>query len=235
MNSRRTNIVLAIVAILGAAVAAHAMVPHKHLGKALTQDQLEAMIPKSFGQWTYEPNVRLVEPPDGDALSKQIYNAELARGYRDAAGHLVMLIIAYGASQSDRLQLHRPEICYSAQGFRVSKPEAHTIDLGGDLLTLPTRRLVAQREDRIEPITYWMRLGDTVAIGPVERQILKVEYGLRGYITDGALVRISTLDLPPDQAYEVQKTFIRDFLQSVSPETRRFVIGDVKQAVRIGF
>ena len=235
VNWRRINILLAMVAILAAAVAAHAMVPHQHLGKAPTQDQLEAMIPKSFGQWTYEPSVRLVEPPDGDALSKQIYNAELARGYRDSAGHLVMLIIAYGASQSDRLQLHRPEICYSAQGFRVSKPESHTIDLGGDLQTLPTRRLVAQREDRIEPITYWMRLGDTVAIGPVERQVLKVEYGLRGYITDGALVRISTLGLPPDQAYEVQKTFIREFLQAVPPETRRFVIGDVKQAVRIGF
>jgi hypothetical protein len=80
-----------------------------------------------------------------------------------------------------------------------------------------------------------MRLGDTVAIGPVERQVLKVEYGLRGYITDGALVRISTLGLPPDQAYEVQKTFIREFLQAVTPETRRFIIGDVKQAVRIGF
>ncbi len=235
MNWRRINFLLAIAAILAAAATAHAMIPHRLLGQAPTQDQLESMIPKSFGQWTYEPDVRMVEPPGSDTLSKQIYSAELARGYRDPQGHLVMLIIAYGASQSDRLQLHRPEICYSAQGFRVSRPQSHSIDLGGDLPSLPTRRLIAQREDRVEPITYWMRLGDTVAIGPVERQVLKVEYGLRGYITDGALVRISTAGLPPEKSFEVQEAFIRDFLKEVDPKTRRFVIGDVNQAVRIGF
>jgi EpsI family protein len=235
VNWRRINILLAIAAILAAAATAHAMIPHRLLGHAPTQDQLESMIPESFGQWTYEPNIRLVEPPGSDTLSKQIYSAELARGYRDPAGHLVMLIIAYGASQSDRLQLHRPEICYSAQGFRVSKPEAHAIDLGGALPSLPTRRLIAQREDRIEPITYWMRLGDTIAIGPVERQVLKVEYGLRGYITDGALVRISTDGLPPEQSYRLQEAFIRDFLKEIDPETRKFIIGDVDQALHIGF
>ena len=33
-----------------------------------------------------------------------------------------MLMIAYGESQSDRLQLHHPEVCYTAQGFRVTRP-----------------------------------------------------------------------------------------------------------------
>jgi EpsI family protein len=235
MNLRRLNIVLAIFAILVAAVTAQAMIPHRLLGKAPTQNELENMIPTSFGQWTYAPEVRLVEPTDKDTLSKIIYSAELARGYRDPAGNLVMLIIAYGASQNDRLQLHRPEVCYSAQGFRVSSSESKTLALGDDLPALPVRRLVAQREDRMEPITYWMRIGDTVATGAVARQILKVEYGLRGYITDGALVRISTVGLPPEQAYAVQNSFIRDFLHSLNEETRRFVIGDVKQAVGIGF
>jgi EpsI family protein len=95
--------------------------------------------------------------------------------------------------------------------------------------------MLAIRENRVEPITYWMRLGDTVATNAVERQVLKVEYGLRGYIADGALVRISTSGLPEDQAYAVQTRFLSDFLNSVDPETRRFLIGDVSLAVKIPY
>jgi EpsI family protein len=95
--------------------------------------------------------------------------------------------------------------------------------------------MLAVRENRQEPITYWMRLGDTVATNAVERQILKVEYGLRGYISDGALVRLSTVGLPEDQAYELQTRFLRDFLHSVDGETRRFLIGGPDQAGKIAF
>ncbi len=235
MNWRRINITLAIALILGAIAAAHAMIPHRTLGKAPTTEELDRMIPKSFGQWTYEPEVRLVEPPGSDTLSKQIYNAELARGYRDPDGRLIMFLVAYGASQSDRLQLHRPEICYAAQGFRVAKLTTVDLDLGAGLPHLPVRHLLALRENRVEPITYWMRLGDTVATNPVERQVLKVEYGLRGYIADGALVRLSTVGLPEDQANELQTRFLGDFLRSVDAETRWFLIGDVSRAIRIPY
>jgi EpsI family protein len=234
MNWRRVNILLAIVVILGAAAAAQAMIPRRHFGEAPTQASLEEMIPKSFGQWTYDPSVQLVQPP-GDTLEKQIYSAELARGFRDPAGHLVMLLIAYGASQSDRLQMHRPEICYSAQGFRVSKLTTVVLNLGDGLPPLPVRHLTAQREDRLEPITYWMRLGDTIATGPVERQILKVKYGLGGYIADGALMRVSTVNLPPELGFEVQSTFIRDLMQHIDGKARQFLIGDINRSVGLGF
>jgi EpsI family protein len=235
MTWRRINIVAASVAILVAAVLAHLMIPHRRISEGLTANALETMIPKSFGQWTYEPSVRLVSPPGDDTLSKQIYNAELARGYRDAEGHLVMLVVAYGASQSDRLQLHRPEICYAAQGFRVSKLTAVKLDLANEQISLPVRHLLAQREERQEPITYWMRIGDTVATNATERQILKVEYGLRGYITDGALIRVSSTGLPDDKAYKVQTSFIDDLLHAVDDPTRRFLIGDRAKSIGFGF
>jgi EpsI family protein len=235
MSWLRINIVLAIVAVFAAAAAAEAMIPHRLLASPLSQDGLERMIPKSFGKWSYDPTIRLVEPPGSDTLSKQIYNAEIARGYRDPSGRLIMLVIAYGASQSERLQLHRPEICYAAQGFRVTSPVTEFLALPSEPQPLPVRRLVGQREDRSEPITYWMRIGDTVATNAVARQILKVEYGLRGVIADGALIRISTLGLPLDQAYELETDFIADFLQIVDADTRRFVVGDPSQAITIGF
>ena len=87
-------------------------------------------------------------------------------------------------------------------------------------------RLVAQREGRLEPVTYWMRIGNDVATGVLERQILKVKYGLRGLIPDGALVRISTSASRKKQASRVQDRFIHDFLNSVDQPTLTFLTGD---------
>ena len=136
-----------------------------------------------------------------------------------------MLVVAYGASQSDRLQLHRPEICYAAQGFRVTASKSGAVALGDGAANLPVHVLVAQREGRIEPIVYWMRIGDKVAINNVERQLLKVRYGLQGYVTDGVLVRISTIGLSPDAAFRLEQDFSKSLLNSVSPAARRFLVG----------
>ena len=70
-----------------------------------------------------------------------------------------MLMVAYGESQSDRLQLHHPEVCYTAQGFRVSRTSAIKLDYSPSAPPLKLTRLVAQREERVEPISYWMRIG----------------------------------------------------------------------------
>ena len=70
-----------------------------------------------------------------------------------------MLMVAYGESQSDSLQLHHPEVCYTAQGFRVSRTSPLRLEYSPSEPPLKATRLVAQREERIEPITYWMRIG----------------------------------------------------------------------------
>ena len=92
-------------------------------------------------------------------------------------------------------------------------------------------RLVAQREGRLEPVTYWMRIGNDVATGVLERQTLKVKYGLRGLIPDGALVRISTVGLPEKTGFAVQDRFIHDLLSSVDQPTLTFLTGDPAKAV----
>ena len=118
----------------------------------------------------------------------------------DKEGHVVFLIIAYGESQSDRLQLHHPEVCYTAQGFRVSRPVTSTFHWSPSAPPIVLTRLVATREDRLEPISYWMRIGYDVSNSNWARNALKLEYGLRGWIPDGALFRVSTFGLPPDVA-----------------------------------
>jgi EpsI family protein len=97
--------------------------------------------------------------------------------------------------------------------------------------SLKLKRLSAQRAQRFEPISYWMRVGDDVATGVLDRQFIKLMYGLRGIIPDGTLVRVSTIGLPEAAAYVVQDRFIRDLLAAVAPENRKYLIGAQSQTL----
>jgi len=231
VRKARIQVGLVCLALLFAALGAEAITPRTMMAKGIESLDLDALIPRSFGRWAPVTNIRVVEPPGSDTLSHEIYNQEIARGYADEEGHVVMLLIAYGVSQSDRLQLHRPEICYAAQGFRVSRPVRAVIYYGANRSQLRLTRLVAEREGRLEPVTYWMRIGNDVATGIVERQILKVTYGLRGLIPDGALIRISTVGIPQDAAFAIQGQFILELLGALDARGHKFLVGDPKEAL----
>ena len=76
-----------------------------------------------------------------------------------------------------------------------------------------------------------MRIGYDNSNGNWARQALKLEYGLRGWIPDGALFRVSTVGIPAEESFKVQDKFIRDLLNSVDPETRAFMVGDPEKAL----
>jgi EpsI family protein len=226
MQTRSLQAAFAALAILSAAVVAFALVPREIMARSSDTFDLEKIVPREFGDWKSVANVRLIEPPGSDTLARQLYSQELGRGYTNREGHLVMLLIAYGPNQSNRLQLHRPEICYTAEGFRVSRQFRTEVPYRDGDVPLKLTRLIAQREARLEPVSYWMRIGGDIATGVVERQLIKLKYGLRGVLPDGALIRVSTTGLPIEVAYRVQEQFIRDLLAAVAPEDLNFFVGD---------
>jgi EpsI family protein len=228
--TRSVNVALACVAMLAAAVLAYALTPHRLMARTHDVFNIDANVPHAFGEWSALPGVETVKPPP-DGLEAAIYNQEISRAYVDKEGHAVMLVIAYGESQSDRLQLHHPEVCYTAQGFRVTKPVTTTFDWSPGAKPIPLTQLMATREGRVEPISYWMRIGYDVTNSNWARNRLKLEYGLRGWIPDGALFRVSTLGIPGETSKQVQEKFIRDLLNAVPPDTRAFMVGDPSKAL----
>ena len=226
---RYTSIILACIVMLGAAVMAEVLTPHRLMAQAYQNFSAEKHIPYAFGQWKKLPGVDAVRPPPSE-LEQELYSQEVSRVYVDPAGNIVMLLIAYGESQSDQLQMHHPEVCYTAQGFRVTKPTTSNFVWSPDKAPIQLKRLIASREGRLEPISYWMRVGYDNTTSNWERQALKLEYGLRGMIPDGVLVRVSTVGIAPELSYKLQDQFIRDFLKEVDPETRAFLIGDPSKA-----
>jgi EpsI family protein len=185
---------------------------------------LERLVPQRFGHWDLDRNtVPLQVSPEVAQMLNTIYDRTLSRTFMNPRGERMMLSIAYGANQSRALQLHKPEVCYSAQGFRIGdlrKAEWQLRDV-----TIPTMHLVGVIGPRVEPVTYWMRIGDGIARGWYEQNVARLRYGARGLIPDGVLFRVSNISREPKLAFEQQREFIDELVQALSPEARKLLIG----------
>ena len=210
--------------MLGAAGMALALRPTHKVADAGPKIDLETLIPKHFGDWTIDETiVPLIANPEQQAIINKIYNQTLTRTYVNSRDERVMLSIAYGGDQSDGMAVHKPEVCYPAQGFQILKNTTETFSTGtGDI---PVKRLLAIQGQRIEPITYWTTVGDTVAVTNTKWKFNRIKYGLTGKIPDGLLFRISTLQADDKAAYQIQDGFARELLRALTPDGKKRIIG----------
>jgi EpsI family protein len=226
----RIQIILASIAILSSAVLAEVLAPRELMARTSASLDLENVIPEQFGIWRLASGIAPVTPADPEGYVQadpysRIYSQEVGRAYTDGHGNIVMLMVAYGPVQNFRLKAHRPEMCYTAAGFRVSGKTNAEMRYRNDAPPLKMARVIAERESRFEPISYWMRVGNDITTGVVDRQIIRLKYGLRGIIPDGALMRVSTIGLSEEASYKLQEQFIRDLLGAVAPQDLKFFTG----------
>ena len=220
---------LAISVILGVAMAATsavtgALTPKPRAPLPHEQFSLDQMIPARFGDWVIDPSVVPLTPdPEQQSVLEKIYDQTLSRTYINPHGQRVMLSIAYGGDQSKSLQLHLPEVCYVAQGFEmVSDSDASLPTRYGEM---PVKRLVARLNERNEPITYLITIGDKATRTGIQQKLRRLAYGLSGEIPDGMLVRVSTISRDASAAYGVQDRFVADMLGALAPKDRVHLIG----------
>ncbi len=183
------------------------------------------LIPKQFDAWQQDTAVPLVLlAPDVQAQLNTIYNQVLTRSYVDAAGERMMLVIAYGGDQSDGTSAHRPESCYPAQGFEITANTQAVQRLAQGSLSV--RRLMFQRSERREPLTYQVVVGREVATSGVEQKLAQLRHGLRGVTADGMLVRVSTIDASMAKGHAVQADFIAALAAGLPDLLRARVFGE---------
>lgn len=224
MNKRLVGPIVAALVMALSAGAAYALKPRVKLADEGSKVDLETMVPKQFGEWRVDTNIVPVQlSPDVQAKLDQIYNQTLARTYINGSGDRIMLTIAYGGDQSDSTQMHRPEVCYAAQGFQVASVLRGSMDLMAH--QLPVVRLVASQGARIEPITYWMTVGDKAVRSTLEHKMAQLRYGLSGTVPDGLLVRVSNIDRNAPRAYEAQEQFVSAMIESLPEPSRRRLVG----------
>jgi len=220
------------VAMLAAAWAAYALTPRIVLSEQQGRIDLETLVPKEFGNWKIDTSiVPITVSPDVQAKLDQIYNQVLARTYVNRRGERIMLSIAYGGDQSDSMQVHLPEVCYPAQGFQVLRREKGQVDLG--LARIPVKRLVAQHQSRIEPITYWITVGERTVTGGLDRKLAQIAYGIEGKVPDGLLFRVSSIAADHEAAYGLQQAFARDLYTALGEDARARLYGAADRRARL--
>jgi EpsI family protein len=198
-------------ACLAAAGAAFALTPRRVLSR-LGAARLDQVAPAHVPGWSWRDVTGLAPPSTADDLVAQLYDQVLERIFiSDATGNQIMMMLAHGASQTNELQLHRPEVCYPAFGYQLSN-EGPLLLAVAPGVAIPGRKFVASAPGQQESVVYWTRIGDSLPTDARGQRTARLRAEIDGYVCDGVLARFSTTDLDPAPSFALLQTFIPRFL-----------------------
>jgi len=219
-------VIIISVLMVFAYVMASYLKPTEYMAELKSQELLENIVPKQLGDWkASEIELALIRAPDVEESLNEIYSDLLERRYNNQNSDEILLSLAYGADQSgDQNQVHRPEFCYPAQGLNISHVRDEKIKLDEERFLL-VRRLLATAPGRVEPITYWIVIGDKVTLPGIGRKLVQLEYGLSGKIPDGLLFRVSSITQDVELAYQNQDNFIKELFYGLGVKQKNIFFG----------
>ena len=224
MDKRVFRSALLAACMCASLVVATVLTPRVRMIRNGSGHSLESTFPKKFGDWVTDDSIRpiAVDPRVRETLNT-IYSDTLERSYVNSRGQRVMLSVAYGADQGRTNQVHKPEVCYPAQGFSIKSMQKSSVRiLGGEV---PVMRMLAIAGQRIEPVTYWIVVGDTIVRGSLEQNAARLKYGIRGVVADGLLFRVSTVQTSEEEAYKIQDDFVNNLMDAVPVAERKRFLG----------
>lgn len=218
----KKQIIFLILCIITAVVTLR-LTPHQLLADA-DPVVIDDILPKNIQGWSYiesSSDEALISSPELEKNVKNVYSQVLSRRYISPDGYQIMLSVAYTRDQSDNSgkNSHKPDLCYPAQGFEIRHRQTGVIDA----TEIPVVRLFAVNQNRYEPLTYFTTVGNTVANTAVDVKIAQVRYSLEGYIPDGLIFRVSSIDEDYTHAYKRQDEFTAALLKAIVKHNDRIL------------
>ena len=214
--------------LLGGAMLATAGIAYARLPRtpivSLPEGGVDKAFPDRVGTWRRADDGNFVLPPSDEQAAALIYEEQLTRAYDNGVDPPIMLLVAYDRVQSGLLQIHRPESCYPGSGFTLSPTLPVSVPLKPGLAA-PANFLTATRDERVEQLLYWTRVGDAFPRDWHDQRRTIARQNLHGYVPDGVLVRVSMITA--DAAFGLrQLTRFAEALFTVSPPAgRRLLAG----------
>lgn len=220
MLDRRAMVIGAALLGMGGVAMARQPAP---VASPVLKNALERLIPLQVGGWSYHDASGIVLPPP-DALSDSLYSGLVTRSYVSPGRPPIMLLVAYSNVQDGMLQVHRPEVCYPAGGYRLSPTRVEEVPngLGG---AISANIFSADGVSRTEQVLYWTRVGAFFPTSWLDQRIAVVRANVAGSIPDGVLVRVSTLAPDMASAQADLTAFAAQLVRAASPAARRLMIG----------
>lgn len=207
--------------LLVAATASLVLKPRR-VENLLGNGKLDDLVPKQFGEWQFNTASGLVLPP-ADQLRDKLYSQLLTRVYVRENARPVMLLIAYSGVQDGTLQVHRPEVCYPASGYRLTTVAPHTVPLAPGI-AVPSRVMQADSDVRSEQVVYWTRIGRHFPRTWSEQRTAVIQENFAGTIPDGVLMRMSTVGGGAAATPELDG-FARALYRAIGPRMRQVLLG----------
>lgn len=223
----------AFVALAMLAAAALAMVATPRFAATEAAPSLEDTVPKAFGDWkALQGNSIQVSVSQGVETSfEQPYDQTVLRTYINSRGDQIMLALAWGERQRQDVKVHRPEVCYPAQGYGVRSLHHETpIAVAGRAEPVPTMGMLAGRGGKggeLEAVRYWIRIGTNYTGDGLRARWYILQEGLNGRVVDGVLVRASQRirsEEDATRANALMAQFLSELTQAVPPATLAMLV-----------
>ncbi|WP_431260910.1 exosortase C-terminal domain/associated protein EpsI [Roseateles chitinivorans] len=193
---------------------------------------LDATVPKAFGDWqAVQDSTPQIDVSQGvETVQEQPYDQTVMRTYVNSQGEQVQLALAWGERQRQDVKVHRPEVCYPAQGYAVRRiGDGTPIVTAGRAEPVPTTQLLTEGRGGggYESVRYWIRIGSQYGGDGLTARWYILNEGFRGRIPDGMLVRASQRLNRAEgaaQSQVVMEGFLRELVAAVPPGTRPLLV-----------
>ena len=224
-----TRTIVICCALVAAAVMAQVLQPK--LTAQTGRPALDAVIPKQFGNWQVLPNNAIqvdVALNANEATRDRPYDDLLSRTYSNGQS-VIMLALAYGSQQRQEVKIHRPELCYPAQGLAVTSlaPTSFPIHSPSNTPVTGQRMVAKAGPGAIELVSYWIRIGSTFSDSPWLTRYVIIREGLAGKMTDGILVRVSQRvpeNADPEPYFQAQEKFLAELVSATPVDGKKLLI-----------
>ncbi|MCB1907321.1 MAG: EpsI family protein [Rhodocyclaceae bacterium] len=215
--------------LLFAAIAARALTPQ--LSEVGDVVDLQSALPSRFAAWRELPSplIQVNVALDRETTLDQPYDQVVMRAYQRNDGAVVYLAVAWGRRQRQEVKVHRPDLCYTAQGYRVASLASQRFaDIESVNGEVTGKRMLALGRRGGEAVSYWMRIGELFSEDAWDTRLHILRQGLDGHIPDGVLVRASVRvrdAREAERAWPVAESFLVDLTHALSPAARRMLLG----------
>ncbi len=218
------------VPMLAAISVAYAMTPT--VPAAPPGQELAASVPTAFAGWREMPSALaqadLSTADDGTRSLEQPYDDVLMRTYVNQQGQQIMMALAFAREQRQDVKLHLPEICYPAQGYNVLKLNRAGLQIEPGRAPIEGKHMLAMGNNRMEAVSYWVRIGDAYPQGGLSMRMKILRDGLAGKVSDGILVRASMVirdESEAADAYALEQQFLSQLVAAANPRGHALVAG----------
>lgn len=221
-----------VLSLALASAAATAVIATPTLHEITDAPSLEQVLPSEFGGWKTLPNPTLQVglTTGGETSTDQPYDQSVMRSYVDGRGHLIQVAVAWGKKQRQEIKIHRPELCYPAQGLPVKDLKTVTLPVvspaSGEQV-VGKRMLAEHRSGQMEAVSYLIRIGSIYSEGAVDTRMHIFKEGLAGRLPDGVLLRVSQVVADKaalDDTYERQEKFMAELVAATPEQARSLLI-----------